>query len=909
MDTITELPRFALAKIQPPRPRAGQVERPALEAALGRALRDCRLVLLLAPAGYGKTVALTRQLGRLPRDWALAWVSADGEDQLQRFLACLTAALEPHDLPWRVAPEALATLALGERGLRGAAGEIVNALAGAACPRGLIMIDDAHRLGDPRVFELLQLVLDRLPDSWGLVIASRVEPPLALARLRVSGELAEFRREEMRFAESEVAALLASIGGEVSAATVQALVARTDGWAAGLRLSVAAQGREPSAPHGGGRGSAQRHLFDFLASEVLDDMPDELRDFLLRCSVLPEMTAARCAHVSGQAQAARLLDEVERRGLFVSLLEADELTLRLHDLFRDFLQDRLQRDHAHELPALLRRAADHEPDLARAVGTLARAAAWDEAARRLARDGPELLTRGGGAGLVQMLALFPASEFERRPDLCWLSGLATFPRFDFDALVSTMQRAAEGYARDGREDEAALASAYACIGLQSTARLDQSASSLAALLQQPLRPATRALVYFGQAWAAYAGARAEDVAPNIRGMLDALEQVDEVQSWDGCFFQSLFVGLPGMAPLHARFVQGALDRLGDVPTQLRAATFHLRAWLALASGRLGEAAQQLAQADDDCRWLGHPRRLMTDNRIAHMLIDALHGRGDAALAAGQAAEDDFEQGSLSNRLAHRADLLFIQCRARWVLGDAAGVRHIDATLARIANAHEWRIAPLYRQCTRAMVAMLDERWDDALAALAPLAQDIDRSGFFPAAQARWMQADVLWRLGRGDAAGQVLRPWFAQARRTGEIGAAWLAGPAVLDRLADAGAALGLPVDDTALLRQLLAQLTAVREDPACRASPAQRSVPPAWPLPAMTTPSSAPRPDAGPWGLTEREREVLARLAAGDSNKLIARAFDLSPHTVKRHVANILGKLGADTRGQAAARWREIGG
>jgi len=102
---------FALAKIQPPRPRAGWVERPTLERSLGRALTEYRLTLIVAPAGYGKTVALTRQIRQLPADCALAWVSADEDDQLQRFLACLSTALEPHDLPWRVAPEALATLA------------------------------------------------------------------------------------------------------------------------------------------------------------------------------------------------------------------------------------------------------------------------------------------------------------------------------------------------------------------------------------------------------------------------------------------------------------------------------------------------------------------------------------------------------------------------------------------------------------------------------------------------------------------------------------------------------------------------------------------------------------------------------------------------------------------------------
>ena len=344
---------FALAKIQPPRPRAGWVERPTLERSLGRALTEQRLTLLVAPAGYGKTAALTRQIRQLPPTTALAWVSADEDDQLQRFLACLSTALEPHDLPWRVAPEALATLASAERGLRDVAGELVNALAGADIERGLIVIDDAHRIADPRVFELLQLMLERLPDAWGLALSGRVEPPLALARLRAAGELAEFRQHDLRFNETEVTALLASSDASPHLASAsrqraRELLERTDGWAAGLRLSLSTDTSGASQRPGS---RTQRHLFDYLAAEVLDDMPADLREFVLRCSVLPEWTAARCAQVSGMPHAARLLDEVERRGLFVSLLDADEPTLRLRDLFRDFLEDRLLRDQAGELPA------------------------------------------------------------------------------------------------------------------------------------------------------------------------------------------------------------------------------------------------------------------------------------------------------------------------------------------------------------------------------------------------------------------------------------------------------------------------------------------------------------------------------------------------------------------------------
>ncbi|HUG24222.1 LuxR C-terminal-related transcriptional regulator [Piscinibacter sp.] len=892
------LPSFALAKIQPPRSRAGLVERPGLEAALDSAVREYRLTLLVAPAGYGKTAALTQQIRRLPATCALAWVSADEDDRVQRFLACLTTALEPHDLPWRVAPEALGTLAQAENGLRGVAGELVNALASAEVERGLIVVDDAHRITDPRVFELLQAVLDRLPDHWGVAIASRVDPPLSLARWRAGGELAEFRQYDLRFNEQEVSALASSSGHAASGAASRELLERTDGWAVGLRLTLSAR---PGGPLRGPGAPTQRHLFDYLASEVLDDMPADLRWFLLRCAVLPELTALRCEHVSRLPRAARHLEEVERRGLFVATLDAPELTLRLHDLFRDFLEDRLQRDHPEELPHLLRRAADDEPDLSRAVGYLTRAGAWDEAARVLAERGPALVAVGGGPALEQMLALLPDAQFERHADLHLLRGLTTFPRFDFDGMVSAMQRAAAGYERAGRDQDAALARAYACLGMQNTGHLAQASHELARLRERTLADGVRAFVCFASAWAAYAQARSDEVAPQVAAMLDALERCKDPQVWDRCFFTSILAGLPGMKPLLARFAQGALRLAGDTPTQLHASAMHIRAWLAMSDGGIDEAAQWLARADEDVRWLGRPRSLMTESWMSHTLIDAVRGDRDASYTAARENKRDLEEHSLlSNRLTHEYEELFTFIRAAWILGDAATLRSLDAAIARTGNPCEWSAAADDRRFSSALVALADGRLEPARELLLPLAADIERSCFFPAAQATMLLADVELRLGLIDAAAATLRPWLAAVADGGDVGGAFLAGLPALQRLATVPWGDRLPAEDQALLLRLAQSMQAAQVAPGGEA-----------PTPVRHDDAAAPAPEARRVkplvGLSDRECEVLARMAAGDSNKLIARALDLSPHTVKRHVANILDKLGADTRGQAAARWRDL--
>jgi len=896
MSPAPSFPSFALAKIQAPRPRASLVARPGLERALDRALGSHRLTLLVAPAGYGKTAALTRQLQALPAACALAWISADEDDQVQRFLACLSTALDPYDLPWRVAPEALPTLAEADGGLRSVADEIVNALASAGVAQGLIALDDAHRITDPRVFELLQMMLDRLPAQWSVVMASRVEPPLSLARWRGLGELAEFRQYELRFNESEVAELLASSGQALADGQARQLLERTDGWAAGLRLSLSARSREA----GPGLGSpTQRHLFDYLASEVLDDMPEALRWFLLRCAVLPELTAARCAHVSRLPQTARLLEEVERRGLFVTALDAPELTLRLHDLFRDFLEDRLQRDYPDELPYLLRRAADDEPDLSRAIGYLTRAGAWDEAARVLAQRGPALVPVGAGPVLEQLLALFPAAAFQRHADLHFLRGLSTFPRFDFQGMVEAMQQAAAGYYREGRAEASALALAHAYIGMQNTARLDEAARGLAELCQQPLPDEVLTFVCFARAWAAYAQGRSEAVAPLVGEMLEALERANDPQIWDRCFFLSILTGLPGMKPMLERFANGASRLASEQPTQLRAGVAHIRAWLAFSDGQLAEAAQWLAQADADVRWLGRPRSLMTESWMAHTLIDAVRGDAAASRQAGEENKRDLEQHSLlCNRLAHEYEELFTYVRGCWLLGDGQRLRELDAALARTGNAYEWAAGADDRRFSQALVALLDERLSEARELLRPLAFDQERSCFFPAAQARVLLADTELRLGLRDAAAATLQPWLAGVLQGGDRGGALLAGLPSLQRLAGADWGARLPPAQTALLRELLAQMPAAAQPGVAMQAAAPRAAPAAGGVRAEALQSL----------LTERELEVLERLAAGDSNKLIARVLDLSPHTVKRHVANILGKLGADTRGQAAAHWHRDG-
>ncbi len=913
-------PSFAVTRIQPPRRPPGCVPRPRLQQRLHDAVLQQPLTLLCAAAGYGKTAALAQLIQDLPPGTALAWVDADEDEQLPGFLACLCAALATLTLPWRVAPDALATLALADRGLREVASTLVNALAAADCARGLILVDDAHRIVDARVFELLQMLIERLPAQWGIVLASRTEPPLALARWRAADRLAEFRQADLQFDASEVQALVQAAqppdtqpcAGELAAQARQ-LLQRTQGWAAGLRLSLSV-GRQTTQA---GERLTQRHLFDFLATEVLGEMPPRLRDFLLRSAVLPELTAERCARVTGMADAAELLDEVDRRGLFVSVLAAERPTLRLHDLFRDFLEDRLRREQPALWRDLLQSAAQDEPDLARAVGYLQRAGAWEAALGVLAQRGLALLATGGASSLLQMLAQFPPEQYARLPDLWMLRGLCAWPGYDFDQLRHCMHQAVAGYAEAGRDRDAALASAHLCAGLQHVGRFEEGTRILARLGRLQLDDAAMAFIHYGEACDAVVCGRPDDVAANSARMLAALQRVPDPGVWQQCPLQVMLIGAPGTAAQASRYAQAILQVAGHRPSPLRAGAWHARCWAALLAGRSDEALAELARADEDFHWLGSPRIVQTDNRMLHGLLHALRGDADASRAAGEALIEDIRRAaSPSFRRVHEPAMLFNHARAAWLLGDVALLREMDAAMRAARHQAEWPSGLGAHAMVSAMLALAESRFADALQQLASMDARFECYFLCAGVQARTLRAWALARSGRLDEAAASLRP-LLQGPGDDERGAAVLAGETVLAELQAQAWQGRLGAAELARLADLLRRVRQARGGAAVSAvlpagQPARAAVDAgegdAAPA-ASGDPAQVPALlDAALEHLTPREAQVLALMAAGDSNKLIARALGLSVHTVKQHVASVLGKLGVASRGQAAAWWHGRG-
>jgi LuxR family maltose regulon positive regulatory protein len=906
---------FPRTKIQPPRARSVLVERGDLRARLADALTSRALVLLCAPAGYGKTTLLAAEVARWPEPFALAWVSADAGDDLQRLLECMLAALEPYDPPWRTAPEALlATVGRGQGdACREVAAEIINTLDACAVPRGLIVFDDVHRVEDPAFFRFLDQLIERRSPRWTLALTSRTEPPLALARLRAADDLVEFRQGQLQFARADAHALAAQSGLGVAAA--DRLFDRTHGWPAGLRIGIgavlAATGGDESAT---GQGSdhaplpqqteralraVERPMFDYLVAEVLEQLPAELADFLLCAAVLPELDPARCAEVTGHGESDRRLDDLERLGLFVDVLDSPTRTLRLHDLFRDALQQQLRLRQPERFAELRQRVAETEPDWKRRVTLLLELGEAGRAAAVMFTHAPALTATTGHASTEHLIGQFPAAFRERSPELAFLRGLTSWTNWDFPGMHASLERAAAGFAATGDTGRTQLAQAFLAHALLTLGRIDAATALIGSLRSQSLPEPARVMLLNAEIWLAIETCRHAAVAPLLAEMLGRLQSLPQhLELWFHTTPPLRMPGLPGITPVLARHAELLQQVGGDSATPLRALSLLSRAWCVLWQGRIADARSLVAEARADARWSGQSGAVRAHLASLDAAIATAIGDAEGALAAANARIGVYAAGATSwhrhmvgvfvARIASANEQLS-DLRSAW---DRLATTRSLPELSAISQANAPVETPI-----AANLAWLEGREDDAIGLWR---QALDRDEVIDligqAAETRVRLARALVRRGELTAAAAALRPVFdrSDADADGGPGGALFA-PAALQELAEARWGDALPPRRVAQLRRWRA--LPVAEHTALR--------PPLGPAaPSPDVPST--REVAGPFeSFTPRELEVLAHIAGGDSNKHIARALDLSLHTVKRHVANILGKLDASTRGQAAAWYR----
>jgi LuxR family maltose regulon positive regulatory protein len=346
-------------KLRPPPVRAGLIARARLDVVL-EAGAQTRLCLVDAPAGSGKTTLLAQWCLGDHGSRRVAWVSLDaGDDDPVRFWSYLVEAFRVVEPGFGEAVLGLlqgagSTEALTQVILPG----LLNELATSG-PELVLVLDDYHLISNPVCHQTLGFFIDHLPANVHLMLATRIDPPLPLARLRGSGELAEVRIAELGFTDTEAATLLnQAMGLELTAPQVQQLWEQTEGWVTGLYLAgLWLRGRDDPGAFIGSLEAGHRHIVDYLGTEVLARQPEGLRRFLVRTSILQRLSGSLCDAVLETTDSAEVLVELERANLFLIPLDEHRRWYRYHHLFGQLLRLELTNREAELVPVLHRRAA------------------------------------------------------------------------------------------------------------------------------------------------------------------------------------------------------------------------------------------------------------------------------------------------------------------------------------------------------------------------------------------------------------------------------------------------------------------------------------------------------------------------------------------------------------------------
>ncbi len=354
-------------KLHVPAPRSGLIGRARLIDRLERGLAS-RLVLVSAPAGFGKTSLLTQWLAAVAgHGHTVAWLALDQSDnRAPIFWPHLVAAVKTA-VPGFGA-DLLPLLEASGSTTEGVLAALVNEL-DALSGELYLVLDDYHLIDDQGIQEGVTFLLEHLPAHAHLLITTRADPPLPLARLRARGDLVEIRAADLRFTPEEASTYLNEVMGlDLRPEAVDALETRTEGWIAALQLAaLSMQGRDDVAGFIAGFTGNDRYIVDYLVEEVLARQPDEIRSFLLRTSILDQLSGPLCDAVTGCAGGKAMLERLERANLLVIPLDDRRRWYRYHHLFADVLRAHLEEEQPEQIP---RPAPSGERVVRAAGGTL-----------------------------------------------------------------------------------------------------------------------------------------------------------------------------------------------------------------------------------------------------------------------------------------------------------------------------------------------------------------------------------------------------------------------------------------------------------------------------------------------------------------------------------------------------------
>ena len=872
---------FPFTKLVPPQLDERLVVSRILELLRAR-VAEHPLTVVVAPAGSGKTTALAA--------WArdasepVAWVRLGPEDDTPAaFAAALLAGVRRAVDVFGVRLEALLSASGTTLSTHNLVTAITNDLG--ELERITIVLDDAHELSDPETWAAIDGLLEHLPPTVRLLLGSRTEPEVSLSRRRVRGEVAEVGLDDLRLEPAEVREVLS---GQADDAAIDAVVRASGGWAAAVRLATTRLRAESTTaatqlsmtaprPEVDPVSSAQPHLWRFLAEEVLNTQPPELRSFLVETAILDELTAEVCAAVTGRPDAGEVLDELDRRNLFVARFTGERGSAwRYHDLFADFLRDRLTAERATtSVVELHLRAADALP-AAQAVPHLLAAGEHD----RVAEISLEILLDRFDPGVLPIILpwveALPDEVIERYPRLAlaltWPDEMAGRPTDILAKLEPLHARLIDA----GRE----VAAAEIGVEVAVAALMSGDYERAARLIDEALRRPLDGWVELGALLVRLHWCREQGDWPGTSASLDSA--FDLVFGADTSGSVELLASAMSARLLFAdqgsAWVMERAQRLRDLldPAEAAISLAGLRPLLAgagLLRLDLDTAADELRRCLTTSREVGG---LAWTHQEAEVLQFALHLTANNQEAVRLSVDEAYARMSHSPIDASMlAGYAHADARAAWRRGDR---RRLDAILARLAGGNRPEEA-LVTSMVHALIARMDGRGLDlALDELAEAERrQSERRAWFGAGLPGLERAAILHERGRLRHALEAAEPTLAAAA---ELGAGIL--------LADASSHVPLfrrCVTEGLHARTVGSVLAVLHRPPGTT---------------AVTVPGTGET-------LSSRELEVLGHVAQGMSNREIAAALFISEVTVKSHLTRVFRKLDASSRTQAVARAREL--
>jgi LuxR family transcriptional regulator, maltose regulon positive regulatory protein len=872
-------------KLFMPRPRPQAVLRPRLIRRLNEGQGGGRaLTLVSAPAGFGKTTLVGEWIEELRRKdpgLGIAWISLDeGDGDPSRFLLYFAAALQGIE-PGCGIDASAALQSPRPPQLESILAELINEIEGMA--KDLILVlDDYHAIDSPKVDALLAFLLEHPPARMRLVIATREDPNLPLARLRARGELCELRAVDLRFAGEEAADFLGRVMGlELGAEELSALESRTEGWIAGLQLAaLSMRGQEDQAGFIRSFTGSHRFVLDYLAEEVLRRESEGIRDFLLRTSILDRLCGPLCDALMGGSSGQETLEYLDRANLFIVPLDGERRWYRYHRLFAELLRQRLEQSPAAvaELQVKASRWYEENGLFIEAFRHAAAAGDLDRAERLITSRGMPIHSREAVIPILDWLSSRPAAVQDRRPTLrlrfatmSLVAGRTNGVEEALDASASALSRAQDNEGnRDLLGQVAAARATLAVTRYRSDEILLQSRLALELLSPEDLGFRMTAT------WAA-------SVAHFLMGDRTAVgRDFAELES------MSRSVG-------DVFFTQLALCGLGETQEQdnaLNQAAETFRRAIAL----FGDHPQPNANEAH----LGLARILYEWNEL-----DAAEAEGEIALRLARQYDESIDRFILCELLLARIKLargLVAAAAAR--LEELAAKARSPGFLHRLPEIEELRVWALIRggdidgaaagagshelPLARARLHLARNEASSALALLETRRSEM---------AARGWQDELLKTL--------VLQ---ALAYRSGgqEDEALKLLDLAIL--MAEAGGFIRLFLDEAEPMERLLTEAAARRGTTAyvgklLAAFAGERKT-----RAEVLPESAAPLAQALIDPLSERELEVLRLLAEGLSNQEIGERLFLALDTIKGHNRRIFDKLDAKRRTEAVARARELG-